>query len=105
MAGDENLYILSAALEMFSTISERRRPEKRIARKTSSRNMSKPPEESAWESKKEKLRSITFLLHRGEETKAFMESSSENLKMSFSVESMYKYQMSMYKYQMQDYNC
>ena len=47
MAGDENLYILSAALEMFSTISERRRPEKRIARKTSSRNMSKPPEESA----------------------------------------------------------
>ena len=45
MAVDENLYILRAALEMFSTISERRRPEKRIARKTSSRNMA-----AAWES-------------------------------------------------------
>ena len=43
----QNLYILRAALEMFSTISERRRPEKSMARKTSSRNMV-----TAWEKRK-----------------------------------------------------
>ena len=96
MVAGENLYILRAALEMFSTISERRRPEKRTARKTSRRNM--VTAWKMWVKYENSKRTFTFLLHHGDETKAFMGSSSDNLKMSFSVELMYKYQM-------QNYNC